>query len=180
MFKSNNCWHFNIYEQEKFHAQLSWAYNFFLTSASEHIHVVMGERAVPCGIPVTWQQRSSSFVALKKAFILDEKLDECLPFLWCFISGTENRPCASGCGHDFILLSPLGQHGYENWTNNNRIHLTINSWLIEQRKLWCLIRLHSYTASGHIHVHVLDCITLTHCLLVNCSTVICWMSPLSF
>ena len=22
---ANNCWHFNIYEQDKFHAQLSWA-----------------------------------------------------------------------------------------------------------------------------------------------------------
>ena len=26
---ANNCWHFNIYEQDKFHAQLSWAWKKF-------------------------------------------------------------------------------------------------------------------------------------------------------
>ena len=26
---ANNCWHCNIYEQEKFHAQLSWAWKKF-------------------------------------------------------------------------------------------------------------------------------------------------------
>ena len=26
IYHANNCWHFNIYEQDKFHAQLSWAW----------------------------------------------------------------------------------------------------------------------------------------------------------
>ena len=32
IYNANSCWHFNIYEQEKFYAQLSWAWNFFITS----------------------------------------------------------------------------------------------------------------------------------------------------
>ena len=29
LYLSYNCWHFNIYEQDKFHAQLSWAWKKF-------------------------------------------------------------------------------------------------------------------------------------------------------
>ena len=29
IFPRFNCWHFNIYEQDKFHAQLSWAWKKF-------------------------------------------------------------------------------------------------------------------------------------------------------
>ena len=30
----NNCWHYNIYEHDKFHAQMSFALNHFITSGS--------------------------------------------------------------------------------------------------------------------------------------------------
>ena len=30
--KANNCWHFNIYEYDKFHTQWSWGQFFFITS----------------------------------------------------------------------------------------------------------------------------------------------------
>ena len=30
MYLSNNCWHFNIYELDQFHAQLSWAWQIFI------------------------------------------------------------------------------------------------------------------------------------------------------
>ena len=34
-----NCWHFNIYEQDKFHAQLSWAWIKFYNSGLGHLSI---------------------------------------------------------------------------------------------------------------------------------------------
>ena len=37
MYLSNNCWHFNIYELDQFHAQLSWAWqNIYSIVARDH------------------------------------------------------------------------------------------------------------------------------------------------
>ena len=32
IYHDNKCWHFNIYEHDEFHAQLSWAWKSFITS----------------------------------------------------------------------------------------------------------------------------------------------------